>query len=165
MYCAALGVRGSWGAVQFTDDIIFATGKQGIFQVIALVDTARDAQTAKHELLSVADEPLGMIVPSEATIIMRNAEARTHDTADSHSETTRLGASPTLVRLAAPAEFASRPLCQNRPEPIRYDEVRIFDEVEHSRFVIVRPDMFTFACCADVLQLRSAIARTSKMFS
>ena len=69
-----------------------------------------------------------------------------------------------VVRIASETEFASSPLC-HRPKPRYYDPYRIASEVLGKQFVIVRPDRFTFATCANVDELRTAMHANEPLVS
>lgn len=52
-----------------------------------------------------------------------------------------------VYRVATADEFAQSPLCRNRPRPDGYDPYRLGKNVDHKRFIFLRPDRIIFAAC------------------
>ena len=131
----------------FSDDVIFAKGKTGIFQIVVLTDTVREARIREAELASAQLDQLsnGLINTSEATFIVHKEKPskNIHDNfvfAMSLSEYDEMGLTPPLTG---------------------YTKDRIQKEFPWKKFVVARPDRYTFgtAIAADGLQ---DIARRAK---
>ncbi len=147
VYCLPLGAGKIEPRVEFTDDIIFAPEKKGLFQLAVLVD--------KVEKLSQ-----GTLLSSETTFIVHNTLA------SFQSASTWPVCNGRVVRIATGSEFAAdERACGGRPEPLYYDPYRIKKEVHGRRFVILRPDRFVFAACVDKAQLDIAASRILSVLS
>ncbi|KIW16621.1 hypothetical protein PV08_03809 [Exophiala spinifera] len=64
-----------------------------------------------------------------------------------------------VYRIATGDEFAACRLCRNRPPPTGYDMLRVRAEVGGRKYVLVRPDRFTFAACRSGAELAGACGR------
>lgn len=137
--------------VAFSDDIIFAAQKAGLFQLVLLPRSLEEGIL----LLSATKQlpPKKFVVPAEATIIIQN-----HSVQPTQIE--RLtDYDVTISRVATGEEFAADSiLCRNRPPPRYYDSLRISKEVNGMKFVLVRPDRFIYAACTTVAELQEAFA-------
>lgn len=162
-YCRTYDIRSGSQCITLTDNIVYSPGKGGVVQILAMVENLRDAEKAHAELASLNLEDSGYVVPSEATLVVRKGGA---EPMPARTQAFHAGdlISPKIVCLASAAEFAASPLCHGRPEPRYYQEERIFAEVGYSRFVLVRPDMFTIALCTDLSGLQLAIGHLGPMF-
>ena len=158
VYCSSLEMGKSEARVQFTDDIIFNPGKKGLFQLVVLVDKVQELEAAAQALRNVQRLSQDTLISSEATFIVHDSFARVESTSTWPSCNGR------VVRIASGSEFAAdERLCGGRPEPIYYDPYRIKKEVRGRSFIILRPDRFVFAACADEAQLEIAASRISSV--
>lgn len=142
--------------VHFTDDVIFAPSKKGLFQIVALlnsVDEVADAQAALH---SVSPDP-EFVLPSETTYLI-------HDPLATPSPSLHLPLH--TYRIATAEEFgADEALCGSRPKPLWYDMYRIRKEFgaggrgQGTKFVVLRPDRFVYAVCDGKDGLGEALGR------
>ncbi|KAL6884457.1 hypothetical protein GGI43DRAFT_322659 [Trichoderma evansii] len=123
--------------VLFTDDVIFNPQKQGLFQVVVILQPHGNVdvmETALHGLQDISD---GALRDGEATVFLNTTQAASCDVKGRH-----------IYRLATAAEFADDPvLSAGRPKPKGYDPHRMSNEVKNRTFVILRPDRFVFAAC------------------
>jgi hypothetical protein len=154
VYCVPLEAGKDNERVAFTDDIIFAPEKKGLFQLVVLLDSVDEIRTAAQALHDVEKLSQGAIITSEATFAI-------HDTlAAIESNLALPSGSGKAVRIATASEFAvDRRVCGGRPAPLYYDEYRMKKEVKGMSFVILRQDRFIFAACADKAQLDKAACR------
>lgn len=160
VYCFSLEVSKTEGRVEFTDDIIFAPGKKGLFQLVVLVDKVQELEAAAQALRDVQRLSEGVLISSEATFIVHDASAGVE------SASTWPSCNGRAVRIATGSEFAAdERLCGCRPEPIYYDPYRIKKEVRGLSFIILRPDRFVFAACVDKAELDIAAGRISPVLN
>ncbi|UKZ74770.1 hypothetical protein TrVFT333_002440 [Trichoderma virens FT-333] len=123
--------------VLFTDDIIFSPQKQGLFQVVVILQPHRIVDGVDAALRGLQGISNGAIRDGEATVFINTTKAAPCDLKGRH-----------VYRLATAAEFADDPvLSAGRPEPKGYDPHRMSKEVGNKTFVILRPDRFVFAAC------------------
>lgn len=139
--------------VLFSDDVLFAPQKKGLFQLAVLLQSPNDAMTIDQGLAGLQQASHGALREDEATLFLNSTETPAVD----------LKERP-MYRLATGAEFASTPLCAGRPEPVGYDPCRMSKEVGYKKFVILRPDRFVFAACDTVKELHVAAARVGSLF-
>jgi hypothetical protein len=152
VYCAGLDGAQNAGRVAFTDDLIHAPTKEGLCQVVVLVDRVDEVGTAVRALTGLSQLSQGLVREDEATIFVHDFSAKLP--ADSKTE---VGQNAQLVRIATASEFAAdERLCRNRPVPKYYDAYRMKHEVHGKPFVIVRPDRFVYAACSNVEELQRA---------
>jgi hypothetical protein len=157
-YCISLGHDSQ---VQFTDDVIFRTGKSKtktkLFQVVVLLNTLDDLSAATHELLGI-DKITDEISIEESTFFIPRTSVATRkilaDDLDAR-----------VFRTAEGREFAESDLCLNRPGPRGYDETLMWKEMKGRRFVILRPDRFVFAACRTRAELEIAVREISRFVS
>ena len=144
----------------FTDDLIFAPEKVGLFQLLILPDDIDvDVDKLIKNVGDVDRISSNLIRSDEATILIQSTQAGT---------STEAAALPKqdLARLATGEEFAADPvLCNNRPEPIGYDERRLQREVKGKKYVILRQDRFVFAACNTPAELRQAASQLGGILS
>jgi hypothetical protein len=154
VYCVSLKPSKDEKSVAFTDDIIFAPGKKGLFQLVVLLDRVDQIRTAAKALHDVEKLSQGAIISSETTFAV-------HDTLAAMESTFALpSGSGKVVRIATASEFAlDERICGGRPAPLYYDENRMMKEAKGMPFVILRQDRFIFAACADKAQLDIAACR------
>ena len=153
IYCQSLLDKAA--EVMFTDDVIFAPSKQGLFQLVILINSASEIEEIIQQLQSVNVEghATGFIKQSESTMIIHNLDA----TLSKPQQDCLSGQHCSVFRIASSSEFADSRWCEYRPEPRHYDPFRIRKEVSEKRFIIVRPDRFVFAACANAEELCSAL--------
>ncbi|KAF7563742.1 hypothetical protein G7046_g421 [Stylonectria norvegica] len=143
------------GGIFFTDDIIFAQDKQGLFQVVVLLQTCSDYKDIGVALHGLEEASNGVLKDGESTVFL-------DDTRGPHSDIK----GHNIYRIASGAEFAADPsLCKGRPEPKGYDLHRMFREVNNKKFVILRPDRFVFAACDTRSELLIAAESLRKLVS
>jgi hypothetical protein len=132
--------------VKFSDDIIFAAGKRGLFQLLLLSPSTEDA---KDLVLAAKRLPRNAFIDAEeATVLIQNE----HVQSSQIQLLTSHGLS--VARVATGEEFAATPdLCRNRPAPTYYDPYRISKEFKGMTFVVVRPDRFVYAACRTPAEL------------
>ncbi|KAN0120294.1 FAD/NAD(P)-binding domain containing protein [Hyaloscypha variabilis] len=160
VYCLPLEAGKIEPRVEFTDDIIFAPEKKGLFQLAVLVDKVEELETAAKALQDVEKLSQGILLSSETTFIVHNTLASFGSTS------TWPVCNGRVVRIATGSEFAAdERVCGGRPEPLYYDPYRIKKEVQGRRFVILRPDRFVFAACVDKAQLDIAASRILSVLS
>jgi hypothetical protein len=154
VYCVSLEPSKDEKSVTFTDDIIFAPGKKGLFQLVVLLDRMDQITTAAKALHDVEKLSQGAIISSETTFAV-------HDTLAAMESTFALpSGSGKVVRIATASEFAlDERMCGGRPAPLYYDEYRMLKEAKGMSFVVLRQDRFIFAACADKAQLDIAACR------
>jgi hypothetical protein len=153
-YCLSLEPSKDENRVEFTDDIIFAPAKKGLFQLVVLLDRVDQVRTAADALHDVEKLSQGTVITSEATFAV-------HDTGAAVESSFALPpGSGKVVRVATASEFAlDERICGGRPAPLYYDEYRMKKEAKGMSFVILRQDRFIFAACADKAQLDIAACR------
>lgn len=139
----------------FTDDMIYAPGKQGLFQLVILLDSTAELSTTLRQLQLLDIEGLSnnLVKPSECVTIIHDLMATLPESQQKEFE----GQKSQIIRAASGAEFAASTLCKDRPEPRYYQPYRIREEVRGRKFVLVRPDRFVFAACTNIEELGSAL--------
>lgn len=138
----------------FTDDIIFAETKQGLFQLVIFLRTAKEVEQALVDLKAVNQYSPSQLQFEEATILIQDVEA----------EPLSAVSDANIARIATGEEFAADPiLCKGRPEPKYYDEHRMWSEMQQKRYVIVRSDRFVYAACNDRSELIFALKELSAL--
>lgn len=136
--------------VRFSDDLIFAPDKTGLFQLLLLPDSLREAEDLMVAARNVT--PNGLITAEEATVLIQNDGVQS-------SQTRQLADhGMSVARVATGEEFAASPdLCRNRPAPRYYDPWRISKEIKGMKFVVVRPDRFVYAACRTSTELTKTL--------
>ncbi|KAL7940891.1 hypothetical protein V8C42DRAFT_205788 [Trichoderma barbatum] len=123
--------------VLFTDDVIFSPQKQGLFQVVVILQLHTNVDSVETALQGLQDISNGALRDGEATVFLDSTQAALCDLKGRH-----------IYRLATATEFADdRVLSAGRPKPKGYDLHRMSKEVKNKTFVILRPDRFIFAVC------------------
>ena len=152
VYCAGLDSAQNAGRVAFTDDLIHSPTKEGLCQVVVLVDRADEIGSAVRALSGLAASSQGLVREDEATIFVHDFSAKVP--VDSKME---LGRRTQIARIATGQEFAADArLCKNRPAPRYYDAFRMKQEVHNKTFIIIRPDRFVYAACSNAEELQRA---------
>lgn len=148
-------------AVTFTDDVIFAEDKQGLLQLVVLVDSAEEALQARADLDDVDRLSDGDLLGGETTFIIQSlspASTTNHNNKPQASE-----ALTDVYRIASGTVFAASKLNNGRPAPRYYDPYRLKKETDGKKFVILRPDRFVFAVCADKEELNRAAGQVARI--
>lgn len=135
--------------VHFTDDVIFATEKTKLFQIVVLLDKPSQAIAAIQEMSGLDDLSDGHLSTQEATLLVQTKDSLPND------ESTGF-ASLSLFRTATAEEFEQSDLCVGRPEPHGYNDSQIWNVMKGKRFVIVRHDRFVYAACDTRVELVEA---------
>lgn len=157
-FCTSLhNLDGQQPNVSFSDDVIFSDGKQGLFQIVVLMETPFGGVKAYQDTLRGLDKISPHLHPAEASFFVRN-EA---DLAYSDKSSADDGQ---IFRIATAEEFASSPLCSGRPYPHGYREDDMYVGVRWNKFVIVRSDRFVFAACNTRKELETAARRLGELF-
>ncbi|KAL4868871.1 hypothetical protein BDV12DRAFT_196849 [Aspergillus spectabilis] len=153
VYCVGF-LSGKKDTVVFSDDVIFAGCKRGLFQVLILANDlgeVRDLRGGLAQGEKVTTWSAGYALSSEVTFLL-------------HDLTLNLDAGPIsgshcmdVVRVASAEEFAKSPLCEGRPPPLYYDEFRLQKEVDGRKFVVIRPDRFIFGACETINELQGIL--------
>ena len=133
--------------VHFTDDVIFASHKSTLFQVVVLCSSLAAARAAHDSLSSLEADSDGELSVAETTYIIQDLHAVTD------SSSNEIPSSTSLFRVASADEFASSQLCVGRPKPLFYDPHHLWKEAGGKPFLILRPDRFVFAACKDAAEL------------
>ncbi|KAJ5779825.1 monooxygenase [Penicillium paradoxum] len=149
-YCVSLGPDAN---VQFTDDVIFQSGK--IFQLVVLLNGLHEMDTILEELEGI--EQVKLLSTDDAVFFV----PRTGD--DSHPAHKQRIQSRKVFRTATGDEFAQSRLCADRPVPRGYDETLIWKSV-NKRYAIVRMDRFVFAACNTKAELAQIMGRLAELF-
>ncbi|KAF1931940.1 putative monooxygenase [Didymella exigua CBS 183.55] len=153
VYCVNLNDEQGSQSVQFTDDVIFAPGKKGFFQMVVFLNSVSDLQKAQKTMEGLEDAWEGVLRLDEATYLVGDTD---------HPPASIQGTN--IYRLATGQEFAAHPvLCAGRPDPQYYDPSRIMRDSRNKQFVILRPDRFVFAACDNRSELREAAAGLSSI--
>lgn len=136
--------------VRFSDDLIFAPEKTGIFQLLLLPDSPEEAEELVAATRNIKSNEF--INTEEATVLIHNYGVQ------SNRAQQLMGHGVRVARVASGEEFAADPdLCRNRPAPSYYDPWRISKEVKGMKFVVVRPDRFVYAACRTSTELSTAV--------
>jgi hypothetical protein len=152
VYCGGLDGTPNAGSVAFTDDLIHAATKEGLFQVVVLVDRVDQVSPAVRALMGLSQLSQGLVREDEATIFVHDSKAKFPS--DLKMEVVQ---KVQLARIATASEFAAdENLCKNRPAPKYYDACRMKQEVHGKKFVIIRPDRFVYAACSSLEELQRA---------
>jgi 2-polyprenyl-6-methoxyphenol hydroxylase-like FAD-dependent oxidoreductase len=146
VYCKQVSSSGA-GKVRFTDDVIFASGKKGLFQLVILLRSALDFEDACKSIAGIERASGNFLRGDEATFVVQQTGCLSNNSEQNSR----------LYQLATAEEFSQdETLCGGRPHPQFYDPFRMTKEVEGQSFVILRPDRFVFAavdCRNDLLDV------------
>jgi hypothetical protein len=147
----------------FTDDVIHASDKQGLFQLVILLDSTDELSATLQHIQSLDIDSLSnnIVKQSDCVTIIHDLASTLPTSQQKEFERQR----SRIVRVASATEFAASTLCKDRPEPRYYDPYRIRQEVQGRRFVLVRPDRFVFAACANIEELSSALRQIEPILS
>ncbi|KAJ5679746.1 hypothetical protein N7462_007990 [Penicillium macrosclerotiorum] len=144
LYCKPVG--NPEGDVLFTDDVIFASKKKGLLQLLVYVQKLGDVSPAQIAVADICDMSQGELYPEEATFLVEDLTCM--------SDTLM----PNVFRIASDEEFSQSRLCEGRPKPKFYDPMYMRRELKGMRFVLVRPDRFIFAACNTDQDLRHVVS-------
>jgi hypothetical protein len=153
-YCRALP-EGS--QLKFTDDVIFASSKNKIFQIVVLLSGLDQMKHALDDLDGIGRTTDRLSTEEATFFIPRKTLLRS-----ANNELPQVHADRAF-RTATASEFAESNLCLGRPRPRDYNEVLMWQSVGGKRFVILRPDRFIFAACNTAVELEQA-ARSLAIF-
>ncbi|KAH8433016.1 putative monooxygenase [Aspergillus melleus] len=153
IYCMELGTPEP--DVLFTDDVIFAQGKEKLFQIVVLLGSSAELSSAMADLEGIHRISGGHLGAKESTILLpaSTKESSEHCTGD-----------PTIYRAATADEFAQSELCSGRPTPRDYDASQVWRMFRSKRYVVVRPDRFVYAACATRAELEQAARGIVELF-
>lgn len=150
-YCVALQPHAE---VQFTDDVIFADGKQ-MFQLVILLDDIEEASSALDDLRKIRNASDRLSLGEATFFVPRTAcPASILPNALGHR----------VFRSATGEEFAQSPLCISRPLPRGYDEKLMWRSVSGKRYILLRFDRFVFAACKTWIELQRATEKLADAF-
>lgn len=137
--------------VLFSDDVLFAREKRGLFQVLVYIRDQDELSSAREIVSTIEQTSNGEIPAKEATFIIETT------TPIPFLETE--GTMSPVYRLAAAGEFAASPLCRGRPEPRYYNPLYLGEIMGGGsvRYVIVRPDRFVYASCDSQRDLEGVV--------
>ncbi|KAJ5083001.1 monooxygenase [Penicillium argentinense] len=152
-YCIGMSQNAT---VQFTDDVIFS-GKNGIFQLVVLLNDADGLNSAMKDLSELTVESRLLSI-DEATIFIPRISC------ESVPKDRLCVFEGKVFRTATDEEFAQTPLCDSRPEPRGYNEKLMWDSVEGKRYVVLRFDRFVFGACKDRTELEYVAQSLNEMF-
>lgn len=126
--------------IHFSDDLIFAPQKKGLFQLLLIPGSTEEATDLMLAVKAVQSN--SFISMDEATVIVQSLNPVSIPKQEVLFQSTSVG------RVASGEEFGADPvLCRNRPKPKYYDPSRMLRELSSAKFVIVRPDRFVYATC------------------
>lgn len=143
--------------VMFSDSVIFSAQKKSLFQIVVLASSIEHGRSecAALNRLAVKLHHWKDII-EESTIVVHDLEANMSDDVDWNSER--------VVRPATAAEFGNSTLCEGRAKPMGYDPFLLRSQHPDKTYVVVRPDIFTFAACADTKELLFALEEMDKLW-
>ena len=154
VYCMQLG-RSGVRNLQFSDDIIFASSKKGLFQLVVLLHSFFDFEDAYKSSMDIDIVSGNTLRADEAMFIVQQTGAPLN------SE----GESDRVYRLAMAEESSQdEELCGGRPPAQFYDPYRMKKEVGGRPFVSLRPDQLVFAAAHSQKDLFDAAKQLKKHF-
>jgi len=142
---------------RLTDDVVFASSKTGLFQLVAVLDTPEALDGTMEELESAKELLSDEIRVDEATYIITQPHQMIIEVPDRQS--TR----ENVVRVLSLDEFTPHML-GNYPELKGYDSELLRREIS-GKYVILRPDRFMFAECVGIGELVEASKRLGETLS
>lgn len=159
-------MSGSVGSLTFTDDQIFLASKAKPFQIVALAQTITDVEDIRQQLSDIGEPAEEHCLVAEATIVIADPQAKGPVNDKSSSGDRPVDESWTNVfRVATAEEFASSKLCEGRPKPLYYDELRMHKEFPEEQYIVVRPDRIVFAACRTGEELVHALKQISRVLN
>ena len=156
VYCVELSSTNP--EVFFTDDVIWSHKSKGLFRLLILLESVDEVDDALHTIQPILSRFGSLLQLEQATILIEDTM--------SSAEKSKLASNMDMCiyRTATAEEFAASKLCMGRPTPKGYNPSRLGKEMNHSRFIILRPDRFVFAACNDPLKLESAMTELAFLF-
>ena len=137
----------------FTDDIIFAKSKSGLFQLVVLLQDPKDVRAAREDLAHLQSVGInGEFKVDEATYLVRDPGISSKKDATD----TDLEGSFEIIG----SDKSHGAIWDGLPHPQGYDGSRMMREMQ-GRYVIVRPDRFVFAVChtgAELIEASRSLA-------
>lgn len=179
VYCVSLKGRDpKTEDVYFTDDVIFAGDKKGLFQLVVLLNSSSELEEARKAIRGIRKSSHGEVNEDEATYIIHDPTARVipsitmngSSTATSH-QSFRPSDSDVVVRIATAEEFAAKYCHQDDigdgapPYPKGYDAYKLLKEVKGANYIILRADRFVFAACRSAEEVKGAAGRVREMLA
>jgi hypothetical protein len=164
VYCASIHPHGidakaQPGKVHFTDDIIFASSKRGLFQVVLLLKSLSDLARFRAMLNSAAE------ALSSSSLLVEEATYILLDTREQPAGSNTAASEETIYRLSTGDEFAAdTSLSARRPPPKYYNPIRLSSEVQDKSIVILRPDRFIFTAVNSLEDLHQAAKSLYKLY-
>ncbi|ETN41349.1 uncharacterized protein HMPREF1541_03284 [Cyphellophora europaea CBS 101466] len=137
-------------SVYFSDDLIFASKKQGLFQLLLLPTSVTEARELLREVRKLPKN--NFLLPEETTGIVQAHNVNAAELQQLN------GGGALIARVATAEEFtASTDLCRGRPPPKYYDPYRISKDIGGMKLAVIRPDRFIYAACETVTELRTVL--------
>lgn len=183
VYCRAVGpsttiTRGGKKCVDvadvdFTDNVIFRPESSSFLRLLVLADDMDQVSKARDELRQLKIEHISnneVKMDEVCYLIMSpdsGADVGAGDKAKNGSGRRTGTIEPVakdmqrVYRVATGDDFAASSLCTNRPPPIGYDMFRIKVDLGGRKYILARPDRFTFAACNSGEELADACRRIS----
>lgn len=139
---------------RFTDDVIFASNKTGLFRLLVLVNTPEDYEGAVEELHNAKDELSDELPLNEATYIITERQTNIVDS---------VGKAPKedIFRVFFQDEFTSE-ILKGYPSQKGYDGHVLRRELK-GKYALLRPDRFIFADCTGLEDLVEASKALNQM--
>jgi hypothetical protein len=147
VYCRVLYADN--GQIQFTDDVIFTSRKQGLFQLIQLVEQFSEARVDTNLLTRIDNCSNGCVIGKEMTVFCKKQNG--------DEEIKLANVSYAVVVTGEASENSSLSISRRGTED--YNEFRFWTTFPGKRYVIVRPDRFVFAACVDEVELEYALQK------
>lgn len=144
--------------VLFTDDVIFGGGKEGLFQLVVLMDKDVSQLESTRTELDGLEKVCYLLRPNEASFFVRRGEAHTNALASMRTEP------GTVYRTASAEEFDNSALSLGLPKVRGYKEYDMWEGMRNRKFVILRSDRFVFASCNSRIELEQAAKRLQELF-
>lgn len=135
----------------FSDDVIFARRKTGMFQLLVSLKSMDELAAAWESVSFVEEVSEGEIHAAEITFLVQSFSI------DSRVLVT--SGATSVYCLATGEEFAGSSLCLGRPTPEYYDPFYISRALKGNMFALIRPDRFLYASCNDAARLHKLISQ------
>lgn len=140
---------------RFTDDVIFASNKTGLFQLVVLLDRPEGFEGAMEELQNARDQLSDELQLDEGTYII------TRSLQNKSRESDRRKVKEEVFRVFFQDEFTSDTL-DDYPGSQGYDG-HLMSRESRGKYVILRPDRFIFADCSGLEELLDASKSLNQM--
>ena len=144
--------------IMFSDNVIFSARKKSLFQLVVLARSVEHACSECFALtkLAIKHQKWKCII-QQSTVIVHDLEATPSDVDQ--------WAPDQVIRPATAEEFSDSCLCEGRAKPSGYDPFLLKKQHPNKTYIVVRPDVFTFAACADTTELLSALSEMDKLLT